>query len=105
VLSTEGVAVMVTLSADAPTSSEMSRRNTWSTARVNSERLQVRNPGDWASSEYRPGVRYGIVKSPTSFDEPGWEMLVSRLVTLMETPGTTAPVASVTRPTTLAEGV
>src|SRR5438094_4701510 len=30
--------------------------------------------------------------------------LVSRLVILIETPGITAPVASVTRPTTLAEG-
>src|ERR1051326_142599 len=46
-----------------------------------------------------------MVKSPTSFEEPCWAMLVATLVTLMATPGTTAPVASVTRPTTVAADV
>jgi hypothetical protein len=45
-----------------------------------------------------------MVKSPVWLDEPDWEMLVSRLVIVMATPGITAPVESVTRPTTLAEG-
>ena len=98
-VSTSGASpVTVTASSTAPTAIVTSTRAVSLTRTVMPSRVVVLNPGSVALTLYRPGASSGTAKKPSAPVTTTRVWVVPWLTTSTVTPGTTAPVSSLTTP-------
>src|SRR5579862_670857 len=95
-------AVTSTVCETAATFNAASISATWLMVSVTLVRTTESKPGLLNKMLYSPTLRLGTWYSPTSLVTPVVWILVSMLVAVMLTPGTTAPLESVTVPTIVA---